>query len=58
MSQGESNDIREMTKYMAEIGEDASEEGNKWRENRRGWMNEEIRQSKTERRMANKCGEG
>ena len=37
MSQVESNAGKwEMTKYMAEIGEDVSEEGNKWRVNRRG----------------------
>ena len=55
MSQVESNDIREMTKYMADIWEDVSEEGNKWRQNRRGWMNKEIGQSIEERRVANKC---
>ena len=39
---------------MAEIGEDVSEEGNKWKENRRGWINEEIRyKSINERRLAN-----
>ena len=50
----EYEDLSSMNMEMTQVGDELNEEMDRWCENRRGWVNDRVKECIDQRRMANK----